>query len=88
VIDDTLPFPQTFPGWLRIRLKDGRLLEARMDASRGSREIPMTTIELRDKFTANARRTLPADQVDALWDAGHDLDTAVDVRTFCSLTTR
>lgn len=88
VIDDTLPFPQTFPGWLRIRLKDGRLLEARMDASRGSREIPMTTIELRDKFTANARRTLPADQVDALWDAGHDLDTAVDVRTFSSLTTR
>ena len=86
VIDDTLPFPQTFPGWLRIHLKDGRQLEARMDASRGSREIPMTQAELRDKFTANAVRALPATQVDALWNAGLGLDSASDIEAFASLT--
>ncbi len=86
VVDDTMPFPQTFPGWLRLKLVDGRQLEARMDASRGSREIPMTEDELREKFTANAVRALPASQVDTLWEAGQALDRAADVRTFCRLT--
>ena len=86
VVDDTLPFPQTFPGWIRMRLKDGRELEARMDASRGSREIPMTEAELRGKFAANAARALPAGQVDALWSAGLGLDAASDVKDFAGLT--
>lgn len=87
VVDDTLPFPQTFPGWLRIRLKNGRELEARMDASRGSREIPMTAAELREKFTANARRALPEPHVEALWDAGQALDLAGEIHRFTDLTT-
>lgn len=87
LIDDTLPFPHTFPGSLRLRLKDGRELEARMDASRGSREIPMTPAELRQKFTDNARRALPAQRVDALWDAGQALERAGDIREFSNLTT-
>ena len=87
VVDDSLPFPQAFPGWIRIRLKDGRLIEARMDASRGSREIPMTPDELREKFTANAVRTLPKDRVDALWNAGHRLESIRDITEFSSLTT-
>jgi 2-methylcitrate dehydratase PrpD len=87
VIDDSLPFPQAFPGWIRIRLRDGRLLEARMDASRGSREIPMTPDELREKFTANALRALPKERVDALWSVGHRLESIAHIAEFSRLTT-
>ena len=34
VIDPDSPFPRGFPGWVRVRLTDGRLLEARGDDRR------------------------------------------------------
>ena len=85
VNDDSLPFPRSFPGWLFITLKDGRRLEARMDASRGSRENPMSNADVREKFEANARRALPAAQVQRLWDEGLALEKAADVRQFTKL---
>jgi 2-methylcitrate dehydratase PrpD len=85
VVDDTLPFPRSFPGWIFVTLKDGRRLEARMDASRGSRENPMSDDDVREKFEANARRALPAAQVRQLWEEGLKLDKAADVRQFAKL---
>jgi 2-methylcitrate dehydratase PrpD len=85
VIDDSLPFPRSFPGWLFITLIDGRRLEARMDASRGSRENPMSDDDVRQKFEANARRALPAAQVERLWDQGLTLENAADIRQFTKL---
>jgi 2-methylcitrate dehydratase PrpD len=85
VVDDTLPFPRSFPGWIFVILKDGRRLEARMDASRGSRENPMSDDDVREKFEANARRALPAAQVRQIWEEGLKLDKAADVRQFAKL---
>lgn len=85
VVDDTLPFPQSFPGWLFITMKDGRRLEARMDASRGSRENPMSDADVHGKFEANAARALPGAQVRRLWDEGLRLDGAADIRNFTQL---
>ena len=56
-----------------------------MDASRGSRENPMSEAELYDKFADNAGRVLPPDQVRALWDAGLAIDRMDDVRSFGAL---
>ncbi len=85
VIDDTLPFPRSFPGWVIVHRKDGSRIEARMEASRGSRENPMSTDDVRAKFEANARRALPAVQADALWSAGMRLDEAADIGSFAAL---
>ena len=85
VVDDSLPFPRSFPGWIFITLKDGRRLEARMDASRGSRENPMTDDDVLEKFEANARRALPAAQVQRLWDEGLNLEKTADIRQFTQL---
>ena len=85
VVDDTLPFPQSFPGWVIVTLKNGRKVEARLDASRGSREYPMSDDELRAKFEANAGRALPLHRVHALWDAAQKLDELADIRPFCDL---
>lgn len=87
VVDDTLPFPRSFPGWVFITLKDGRRLEARMDASRGSRENPMSDDDVREKFEANARRALPAPRVQRLWDEGLELEKTADIRQFTQLLT-
>ncbi|MSQ55715.1 MAG: MmgE/PrpD family protein [Betaproteobacteria bacterium] len=85
VVDASLPFPQAFPGWVKIRLRDGRNLEERMDASRGSREHPMSEGELYEKFSANVLRTLPGERCRAIWDAGLVIDRAEDVRAFTAL---
>jgi 2-methylcitrate dehydratase PrpD len=88
VRDTTLPFPQGFPGWVKIRLKSGRELEERMDASRGSRELPMSEAELYEKFSANASRALPADRVRAVWEAGLSIDRMDNIRSFTKLLQR
>lgn len=85
VVDDSLPFPRSFPGWIIVRLKDGRRLEARMDASRGSRENPMSEQELYEKFEANAARALPRPQVGQVWGLGMRLETLVDAKRFTEL---
>lgn len=88
VADATLPFPRSFPGWIKIRLRDGRELEQRMNASRGSREHPMSSAELEEKFSANAVRCLPLPSASAIWDAGTRLDQLGDISDFTRLLTK
>ncbi|SEF23946.1 2-methylcitrate dehydratase PrpD [Amycolatopsis pretoriensis] len=54
-------FPHQFPAVLRVRLRDGRELEERVDANRGGPENPLSADELATKFRLNAARVLPAD---------------------------
>lgn len=85
IVDDSLPFPRSFPGWVIIQLKNGRRLEARMDASRGSRENPLSEQELFEKFEANAARALPRPQVRQIWDLGLRLETVANIKAFTEL---
>ena len=87
VVDETLPFPGSFPGSVRLRLKNGKELERRMDVSRGSREHPMTAAELEEKFFANAARCIPDTNVRAIWDAGMRFEKLDDVSEFTRLLT-
>ncbi len=85
VVDDSLPFPQAFPGWLKLKLKDGREVEQRMDASRGSREHPMSAAELYEKFAANMSRRLSAEKAKTVWEAGSALERLGNIREFTTL---
>ncbi|MFI6322824.1 MmgE/PrpD family protein [Nonomuraea sp. NPDC050556] len=68
-------FPTAFAAVLRVRLRDGSVLEHRVDSSRGGPEHPLTAEELSRKFRANAARALPEAQVEALDRAVRDLPT-------------
>jgi 2-methylcitrate dehydratase PrpD len=68
VRDPTLDavYPRIWPSWVRIHLRDGRTLEARVDHPHGDPENFLDDAELDAKFRRLASRTLPADAVDRL----------------------
>jgi 2-methylcitrate dehydratase PrpD len=85
VVDDTLPFPAAFPGHVRVRMRDGRELEASADASRGSRERPLTVDELYGKFERNVARTSLGPRAEQIWRSGLGLSDADDIHDFTAL---
>lgn len=53
-------YPAAFPGGVRIRLRDGRALEADFPYQLGAPENPMAPEQVRAKFRENAELALPA----------------------------
>jgi 2-methylcitrate dehydratase PrpD len=56
-------FPAAWPCWVRVALRDGRRLEARVDHPRGDPENFPVASELEGKFRALAGRTLGDDAI-------------------------
>jgi 2-methylcitrate dehydratase PrpD len=50
--------PGSRPAVVRVMLEDGDVLEKRVDFARGGAQVPLSTADLRAKFTSNARRVL------------------------------
>ena len=61
-VDATIDYPRQFIGHVAIRLRDGRLLEARQDHPRGGPDFPMTREEVEAKFLGNAALAVHEDQ--------------------------
>jgi len=53
-LDPTIDYPRHFVGHVRIRFKDGRVLEESQPYPRGGAECPLEPEELEAKFRANA----------------------------------
>lgn len=85
VIDDTLPFPQTFGGRVTIMLRDGRVREIEELVNRGHPDRPLTDDEVTAKFTANARRRLDNGAVAKLADGVWGLEKTDSVEELASL---
>jgi 2-methylcitrate dehydratase PrpD len=85
VVDPDSAFPRSFPGWVRIRLNDGRELEARAPHGRGGPERPLPDDALIAKFRDNARRALPPARVAALEAAVLELDRLKSLRELLRL---
>ncbi len=81
-------FPNQFPAVLRVHLKGGEVRQARVKHNRGGPQNPLSDEELEAKFRANARRTLPAEQVDELRAALQSLETSATVDDITKLTQR
>jgi 2-methylcitrate dehydratase PrpD len=58
-------YPRHFPGWLRIRLRDGRVFEHHEPINRGGPDRPLSANEVRDKFRRNAVRAISPEQAEA-----------------------
>ena len=84
-VDPDSRYPDGFPGWVRVRLRDGRLLEARAPDGRGGALRPIEPEAIVAKFRANAGRALPAASVEALEAAALGLDALPDVGSLMKL---
>lgn len=62
-------FPGAFAAVLRATTHDGRVLEHRVDSSRGGPGNPLSRADVLDKFRLNAERALSADDTARLVDA-------------------
>lgn len=78
--DPDADYPHTFPGRLRMTLRDGRRFERDEPLNRGSAERPLADDEVGAKFRRNAARALPAAQVDSLLTALRGVDGAPSLR--------
>ncbi|MGH7392512.1 MAG: MmgE/PrpD family protein [Candidatus Rokuibacteriota bacterium] len=78
-VDPHSRFPDGFPGWIRIGLAGGRVLEAREPDGRGGPRRPLPAEALVEKFRANAARALPADRLAAVERAARGLDALGEV---------
>ena len=67
--------PDAFPGGVRVRTRDGRVLEAELRNQRGGAENPMSQAEVIGKFRANAAQVLDANAVAQLETAILELES-------------
>ena len=79
-------YPAAFPGGVRIRLRDGRTLEADFSHQLGAPENPMSAEQVREKFRENAR--LAGGSFDALEEAILTLEERDDLRAVFSALVR
>jgi len=84
-VDPSSPYPRTFPGWVKVRLTDGRVLEAREESQRGGPERPIARDEVIAKFRDNAARLMPQARVAALEGAVLGMDRARDLGPLLAL---
>ena len=70
---------------MRVRLTDGRVVEAREPDGRGGPARPLPARAIVEKFRGNAGRVLPASRVSELERATLSLDTLADVRSLMPL---
>jgi 2-methylcitrate dehydratase PrpD len=84
-IDPDSAFPRGFPGWVRLRLHDGRWVEARAPDGRGSLARPLPPGAIVEKFRNNAGRALSSVHVAEIERTVLSLDTLRDVRALTAL---
>jgi 2-methylcitrate dehydratase PrpD len=84
-VDPSSTFPRTFPGWVKVRLKDGRTLEAREDSQRGGPDRPIAPDEVLAKFRDNAAHALPPLRIAALERGILGMESVADLHSTIAL---
>ena len=65
-LDPTIDYPRHFSGHVKIRLKNGRILEENQPYPRGGLESPLPPAEIEEKFRANAGLALPKEKIEKI----------------------
>jgi 2-methylcitrate dehydratase PrpD len=83
-IDPKNPYPDAFTGHVRVKLKDGRVVEERQGHLRGGVEEPLTRADIEEKFRLNcAYGGWPARRADAFLSfAKAAFDAPIDLAAF------
>lgn len=77
--------PGSRPAVVTIRMKNGEVLEKRVDFARGGIQVPLSPAELRSKFTSNARRVLNESAASELLGMLDDLEHVASVGMIANL---
>ena len=86
-LDPTIDYPRHFVGHVRVRLKDGKLLEENQPHPRGGLESPIPPEEIEEKFRANATLALPRTKVEKVLGLVRDLENLPSIRKLANLLT-
>ncbi len=78
-------YPQAFPGGVRVRLADGRTLEADFPYQKGAPENPFSREDVTEKFRGNAALALGEAEVEQLEEAILGLERQDDLRAAFAL---
>ena len=86
VVDGTLPHELSQQAWTRVkvRLADGRLVEAPPRGAQGHPDQPLSAESLRAKFLGCAERVLARDEAEAIADQILHLEDIPDIRALTS----
>jgi 2-methylcitrate dehydratase PrpD len=84
-VDPDFPGPGRFKGSVHVTLKDGRSFVEVEEFNRGSAENPMSTAEIRQKFSENASGFLSGDAADRLADYILQLERSPEARIVIDL---
>jgi len=65
-LDATIDYPRHFSGHVKVKLKNGTVLEENQPYPRGGLEFPLPPQEIEEKFRANAGMALTKDRVEKI----------------------
>jgi len=83
-VDPDNPYPEEYTGHVRVKLRDGRILEERQGHLRGGRREPLTRADIEEKFRGNcAYGGWDAPRIEAwLAFAARAFDGPIDLKAF------
>jgi 2-methylcitrate dehydratase PrpD len=84
-LDPTIDYPRHFSGHVKIKLKDGRILEENQPYPRGGLESPLPPEEIEEKFRANAGLALPKERVEKIVTAVRKLEELPAIQTLADM---
>lgn len=85
VADPQTTFPQHYSGAVIVRMKDGRIFEAREDVDRGSSKRPLTETDVFEKFKENAARSSVAANAQRIADIVMNVENLKDMQELAAL---
>lgn len=83
--DETRKSAGHFPGWVKITLKDGTVLQKAQDRERGTPQAPIGTEEIVEKFRDNIAVNMHPARGEAMLHALRDLENSPDIATILHL---
>ncbi|MBI3063259.1 MAG: MmgE/PrpD family protein, partial [Deltaproteobacteria bacterium] len=73
------------PCKVTVRLRTGQAYSRQVEHAKGSREVPMSSLELREKFLKCARQTISDSSAERAAQYVERLETLEDIRPLCQL---
>jgi 2-methylcitrate dehydratase PrpD len=84
-VDPKTTFPQHYAGAVIVRMKDGRVFEAREDVDRGSPKRPLTEADVLAKFRQSAARSVVAPNAERIADIVMNIEILKDMHELATL---
>ena len=81
-LSETTGYPHVFPGWLKVRMRNGTVLEHRENTQRGGPDNPVGPEDIVRKFENNARIVFSEGRIAAIRDEVLALEKCRDMRMF------